>query len=87
MDSSLSLQLIQTIFDDFFDYRIRRGLVPLNDLHFPKFVRGLDNGDFYFSICFFIYNFYTKKQLGGFMIITLSYLNRKTKANRRFSSK
>ena len=32
-------------------YRIRRCLIPLNDLHFPKFVReGLDNGDFFFNL-------------------------------------
>ena len=51
------------------EYRIWRCLVPLNDRHLPKFVRGLDNGDFLFLKIFQIflkfYNFYTKSATGG----------------------
>ena len=59
-------------------YRIRRCLVPLNDQHFPKFVRGLDNGDFYFIKNFkFFIKFFAKRSTGGLFDYTTSYLNRK----------
>ena len=61
------------------NYNIRRCLVPLNDRYSPKFVRGLDNGDFLFFKIF--YNFTTfipKVQPEGCFIIS-SYLNNKNK--------
>ena len=42
--------------------RIRSCLVPLNDQQFPKFVKGLDNGDFLF---FKIFQLLPKKATGG----------------------
>ena len=40
--------------------------IPLNDQHFPKFMRGLDNGEFLFSkIKYTFYNFFTKRVTGG----------------------
>ena len=56
---------------------------PLNDRHLPKFVRGLDNGDFLFLK---IFQNFQKVQLEGYFIITSSYLNRKNKNIRRSSS-
>ena len=41
-------------------YRIWNCLVPLNDQHFPKFMRGLDNGYFYFP------KFFTKRTTGWY---------------------
>ena len=44
------------------EYRIRFCLVPLYDQHFPKFVRRLDNDDFFIFQNFLkFYNFYAKR--------------------------
>ena len=50
----IDIGIVSTYFDfnDYTDpvkYRIRRCLFSLNDQNFPKFMRGLDKSDFYFS--------------------------------------
>ena len=63
---------------------IRRCLVSLSDRHFPKFMRGEDNDDFYFSKIFKNFsNFLPKEQLEGILIIMALHLNRKNNKNRK----
>ena len=59
-------------------YCIQHCLVPQNDQHFSKFMRRLNNCDFYFSKILQLFTILLQKdQLEGCLIIIASYLKRK----------